>query len=362
MRGGRRCPASRQFGVVAAAELGEAVRLVAVPAAQVGRGGDVAQPLVQMRVRLAHAPRPDPVHQHPRTVLGRGLLVDSAIADRTRPWRHLSLTGRPRAARAMWLPAVGRPPAGPARARRRTRRTTTWSRHTGRRPRRPRFPRGRRSPGGDSARAGRRGDDLPGLPAAGRLARGGRHGSSGRAFADWEYWARPVPGFGPPDAPLADRRAGPGRARRQPHRADVHRRPVRRRAVRGPATTRPGVPAHRHAPGRRPGAVRRTDHLARALRAARQPAHHHGARHLPPVAGPRAGAAAPDAAGRRRARRLRLAGAAARTGRRRLAVPRPRPAFGHGAHALLAGRRRRTRRCTSSAATTPASATSPPAP
>lgn len=23
-----------------------------------------------------------------------------------------------------------------------------------------------------------------------------------RAFADWEYWARPVPGFGPPDAPL----------------------------------------------------------------------------------------------------------------------------------------------------------------
>ncbi|MDQ0687393.1 uracil-DNA glycosylase family 4 [Streptomyces achromogenes] len=24
-----------------------------------------------------------------------------------------------------------------------------------------------------------------------------------RAFQDWEYWARPVPGFGPPDAPLA---------------------------------------------------------------------------------------------------------------------------------------------------------------
>ncbi|MCX4430186.1 uracil-DNA glycosylase [Streptomyces mirabilis] len=24
-----------------------------------------------------------------------------------------------------------------------------------------------------------------------------------RAFRDWEYWARPVPGFGPPDAPLA---------------------------------------------------------------------------------------------------------------------------------------------------------------
>lgn len=24
-----------------------------------------------------------------------------------------------------------------------------------------------------------------------------------RAFLDWEYWARPVPGFGPPDAPLA---------------------------------------------------------------------------------------------------------------------------------------------------------------
>jgi uracil-DNA glycosylase family 4 len=24
-----------------------------------------------------------------------------------------------------------------------------------------------------------------------------------RAFRNWEYWARPVPGFGPPDAPLA---------------------------------------------------------------------------------------------------------------------------------------------------------------
>lgn len=24
-----------------------------------------------------------------------------------------------------------------------------------------------------------------------------------RSFRDWEYWARPVPGFGPPDAPLA---------------------------------------------------------------------------------------------------------------------------------------------------------------
>ncbi|WP_405467570.1 uracil-DNA glycosylase [Streptomyces canus] len=24
-----------------------------------------------------------------------------------------------------------------------------------------------------------------------------------RAFRDWEYWARPVPGFGPPDAPMA---------------------------------------------------------------------------------------------------------------------------------------------------------------
>ncbi len=23
-----------------------------------------------------------------------------------------------------------------------------------------------------------------------------------RSFRDWEYWAKPVPGFGPPDAPL----------------------------------------------------------------------------------------------------------------------------------------------------------------
>ena len=36
---------------------------------------------------------------------------------------------------------------------------------------------------------------VPGLPAAGRLAGGGRS-TKRRAFADQEYWGRPVPGFG----------------------------------------------------------------------------------------------------------------------------------------------------------------------
>ena len=48
-----------------------------------------------------------------------------------------------------------------------------------------------------------------------------------------------------------------------------------------------------------------------------------------------------DRAGRRRARRVRLAGAAGRSARCGWAVPRPRPAFGHGAadpgHAEPAG-------------------------
>ena len=54
-----------------------------------------------------------------------------------------------------------------------------------------------------------------------------------RAFADQPYWGRPVPGWGSERPLVIDRRAGAGRARRQPDRTDVHRRPVRRPVVRG---------------------------------------------------------------------------------------------------------------------------------
>ena len=39
------------------------------------------------------------------------------------------------------------------------------------------------------------------------------------AFADQDYWGRPVPGFGDPGARIGGGRPGPGRPRRQPHRA-----------------------------------------------------------------------------------------------------------------------------------------------
>jgi hypothetical protein len=51
------------------------------------------------------------------------------------------------------------------------------------------------------------------------------------AFRDEEYWARPVPGFGDPDA-VGRRGPGSGRPRGQPHRAHVHRRPFRRLPLR----------------------------------------------------------------------------------------------------------------------------------
>ena len=63
------------------------------------------------------------------------------------------------------------------------------------------------------------------------------------AFADEEYWGRPLPGFGDPAARGGRARAGAGRPRRQPHRARLHRRPLRRLAVRRPVARRVRQPA-----------------------------------------------------------------------------------------------------------------------
>ena len=61
-----------------------------------------------------------------------------------------------------------------------------------------------------------------------------------KSFRDEPYWGRPVPGWGDPGAGDPHRRAGAGRARRQPDRADLHRRPQRRLPVRLAVPLRPG--------------------------------------------------------------------------------------------------------------------------
>ena len=138
---------------------------------------------------------------------------------------------------------------------------------------------------------------LPGLPAAGGLAGSRSPRSSGCRSATRPIGAEPVPGFGPDDAPGADRRTGARRARRQPHRPDVHRRPQRRRAVRRTAPDRFRVPAGVTAHRRRPDADRTADHRAGALRAAGQQADPGRVAHLRAVPGSGTRAAGADASG-----------------------------------------------------------------
>ena len=46
------------------------------------------------------------------------------------------------------------------------------------------------------------------------------------AFRDWEYWGKPVPGFGDPHARLLILGPGARRARGKSHRPHVHWRPL----------------------------------------------------------------------------------------------------------------------------------------
>ena len=93
------------------------------------------------------------------------------------------------------------------------------------------------------------------------------------AFRDEEYWGRPVPGFGDPDAADRPGRPGPGGPRREPDRADVHRGPLGRLPLRRAAPGRLRQSAH---VGRRPatGCASRapTSSAAVALRPAGEPA------------------------------------------------------------------------------------------
>ena len=98
-----------------------------------------------------------------------------------------------------------------------------------------------------------------------------RRKSAGRSPAE-RYWGRPVPGWGDEQPRHAHRRPGPGRARREPHRADLHRRPQRRLPLRLAVAVRPGRPAdERHRRGR-PAAARRAHGRCGPLRAAREQA------------------------------------------------------------------------------------------
>ena len=124
------------------------------------------------------------------------------------------------------------------------------------------------------------------------------------AFRDEEYWGRPVPGFGDPEArvlivglaPAAHggNRTGPG----------LHRRPVGRLPVRRAAPHRASPTSRLGQRRRRPGAARRLRRGRGALRAAGEQADARRARPVPAV--PRARArAARTGAGDRRARGVR---------------------------------------------------------
>ncbi len=52
-----------------------------------------------------------------------------------------------------------------------------------------------------------------------------------RAYRDWDYWGKPVPGFGDPKRAYRFDRTCARRARLESHRAHVHRRCVRRISV-----------------------------------------------------------------------------------------------------------------------------------
>ena len=110
---------------------------------------------------------------------------------------------------------------------------------------------------------------------------------SGRPFRDGDYWGRPVPGFGDPDA-RRDRRPGARRPRRQPHRPHVHRRPLRATSCTAPCTA-PASPTSPRASAddglRLTGAC-----ITAAVRCARRPtSRRHRARDTLPAV-PRAGA------------------------------------------------------------------------
>ena len=152
--------------------------------------------------------------------------------------------------------------------------------------------------------------------------------------------AGPIPGWGSDQRTHPYPRAGAGRARRQPDRPDLHRRPQRRRAVRVAAPVRAGRRADSAPRRRRAAAARRPDGRGGALRAAGQQADARPsgtpARPGSPRSSAAAGRACASSSAWARSPGRRCGRCWARSG---VPVPRPRPAFGHGAEAVAGWRR-----------------------
>lgn len=160
------------------------------------------------------------------------------------------------------------------------------------------------------------------------------------AFRDWDYWARPVPGFGPADATVAVVGLAPA----------AHGGNRTGRMFTGDATGdflfvalhSLGLASQPTSSTRRTGSPCAAYGSPRPCTARpRRTSPPRGARHLPALAGRRAGAAEPGAARGGGPRRIRLAGGAAGARRGGLAAAAPRPAFGHGAHVVLPATERR---------------------
>src|SRR2546428_2389806 len=161
------------------------------------------------------------------------------------------------------------------------------------RPKRPRPPPGPHRP-------------LPSLPPARRPSRSGRR-SAAAALRRPEILGAPAARLRRRACATLARGAGAGRARRQPHRADVHRRSQRRLALRCAPPRGLRDAADLRAPRRRPAPARRRDHRHHPLRAAAEQALARRDRPLRALLAGRAAPARPRARGGG-ARPHRLAG------------------------------------------------------
>ena len=165
------------------------------------------------------------------------------------------------------------------------------------------------------ARARARGRLVPALPAAGRVARGGRAGQA-RVVRRRGVLGQAAAGLRRPRRRRARDRARAGRARRQPDRADLHRGPLGRLAVRVAVPDRVRQPADLGGARRRVAPERLLHRRRGPVRAAGEQADAGRARQLPAV--PRARArTARIGPGDRDARVVRVGRDAARARARR---------------------------------------------
>ena len=88
-----------------------------------------------------------------------------------------------------------------------------------------------------------------------------------RAYREQDYWGRPVPSFGDPNARVFIGRPGSGRPRSEPHGKDVHRRRIGRFPLRRALRDGFCLPTRGQPPGRWSAIDRLLHHRAGPLRA-----------------------------------------------------------------------------------------------